>query len=95
MTTIHRTPTVAGPTGHAPSVVLSVTRWVMTIVGGVFAFLGGFILLGDDDEYIGIGGEVSWRVGDIDALWGWGLLAGGLICSVPGSGCSLPAGRRG
>jgi hypothetical protein len=54
-----------------------VTEWVLGIVGTVAAFLGGFILLGGENQSIGLGGEASWRVSDIDPAWGYGLLIGG------------------
>lgn len=63
---------------------LRVTRWVLAAVGGIAAFLGVFILIGGENQYIGIGGDVSWRVGDLDPLWGWGLLIGGAALLVAG-----------
>lgn len=56
-----------------------VTEWALGIVGGIATFLGLFILYGADDQYVGLGGDLSWRVGDLDAAWGYGLLAGGLV----------------
>ncbi len=38
------------------------------IVGGIAAFLGLFILFGPEDEYVGLGGDFSWRVGDISSV---------------------------
>jgi hypothetical protein len=63
---------------------LRVTRTVLVVVGGIAAFLGLFILLGGDDQSIGIGGAVSWRVGDIDPAWGVGLLIGGVLFALVG-----------
>lgn len=63
---------------------LRVTRWVMVVVGGIAAIVGLFILLAGDDQYVGIGGDVSWRVGDLDPLWGWGLLVMGAASLVIG-----------
>jgi hypothetical protein len=57
-----------------------VTEWVLGIVGGIAAFLGLFILLGPENEYLGLGGDnLTWRVGDIDAAWGYWLLIGGAV----------------
>lgn len=56
---------------------LRVSERVLTVVGGIAAFLGVFILLGGDNQYIEIGGDVSWRVSDLSVLWGWGLAAAG------------------
>jgi hypothetical protein len=53
--------------------------WLMGIVGGIAAFLGVFILVAGDDQYVGIGGDLSWRVGDIAAGWAYGLLIGGAV----------------
>ena len=49
------------------------------IVGGIAAFVGGFILLADDQGTVDIGGMVSWQVSEIDPLWGYGLLIGGAL----------------
>ncbi len=53
-------------------------EWLLGILGGIAAFLGAFILLADDGQYVGIGGDLSWRVGDISATWAYGLLIGGI-----------------
>lgn len=52
-------------------------EWLLGILGGIGAFLGVFILLADDDQHVGIGGDWSWRVGDISSAWAYGLLIGG------------------
>ena len=84
MTTIHTTPMSMGSTSPVRHATLAVTRWVLAVVGGISTFLGAFILLGGDDQWVGIGGDVSWRVGDIDPLWGWGLLVGGAAFLIGG-----------
>lgn len=56
--------------------------WILGIGGTVAAFLGLFILLADEDQYVGIGGDWSWRVGDITPEWGIGLLVGGIAALV-------------
>ncbi len=84
MATTHQVPMTLGPTGTARRTGLAVTRWVLTVVGAISAFIGAFILLGGEDQWIGLGGDASWRVGEIDALWGWGLLVGGVIFLVGG-----------
>lgn len=53
------------------------TEWLLGIVGGVGVFLGLFILFAGGDQYVGIGGDWSWRVGDISDTWAYGLLIGG------------------
>jgi len=57
-------------------------EWVLGIVGGIAAFLGLFILFGGEDQYLGIGGDLTWRVGDIASGWGYGLLVGGVALLV-------------
>jgi hypothetical protein len=84
MATIHPTPMTLGSTSPVRHATLAVTRWVLAIVGSVGAFLGAFILLAGDDQWIGLGGEASWRVGDIDPLWGWALLVGGAVFLIGG-----------
>lgn len=72
-------------TRHAMSFrqgTLRVSEWVLGIVGAVAAFLGFFVLVGGEDQYVGLGGEASWRVGDIAPAWGYSLLAGGLALVV-------------
>ncbi len=56
----------------------SFTEWLFGIVGGIAAFLGLFIMFGSEDEYVGLGGDLSWRVGDISSAWMYGLAFGGL-----------------
>lgn len=54
-------------------------EWFLGIVGGIFTFLGLFILFADADQYVGIGGDLSWRVGDISSTLAYGLLLGGVV----------------
>jgi 2TM domain len=55
-----------------------VTEWVLGVVGAISAFVGLFVLFGPDDQYVGLGGDASWRVGEVAPAWGAGLLIGGL-----------------
>jgi len=52
-------------------------EWVLGIVGGIAVLMGLFILFGGEDQYVGIGGDASWRVGDIASAWIYGLTIGG------------------
>lgn len=54
-------------------------EWLFGIGGAIAVFLGVFILVAGEEQSIGIGGELSWRVGDIDPAWGFGLLIGGAL----------------
>jgi hypothetical protein len=57
-------------------------EWGLGIVGGIAAFLGLFILFGGDDQSVGLGGNLSWTVGEINVLWGFGLLVTGAALVV-------------
>lgn len=84
--------------GTHPSAVrragFQVTEWVLGIVGAIAAFVGAFILLGSEDQYVGLGGEVSWAVSEIDPTWGWGLLLTGGIFVITGIALALRDRRR-
>ena len=56
-----------------------VTEWVTGIVGGIATFLGLFILLGGENQSVGIGGDLTWQVGEISSAWAYGLLIGGVV----------------
>lgn len=59
-------------------------EWLFGIVGAIGLFLGLFILLANDNQYVGVGGDWSWRVGDVSSAWTYGLLVGGgvLLCAA-------------
>lgn len=65
---------------------LRVSAVVVGIIGGISGLLGGVILLGGDDQHIGLGGDLSWRVGDIAAGWGYALLALAAGCLIAAIG---------
>jgi hypothetical protein len=52
---------------------------VLGIGGAIAVFMGVFILLAAEDQWVGIGGDLSWRVGDITPGWGIGLVIGGVV----------------
>jgi len=54
-----------------------VTEWVLGILGAIAAFVGLFILYAGPEQYVGLGGDLTWRVGEIESGWGYGLLIGG------------------
>jgi len=56
-----------------------VTEWVFGIVGGIAVFLGLFIMFGGEGQSLGLGGDLTWEVGEISSAWGYGLLAGGVV----------------
>jgi hypothetical protein len=57
----------------------TVTGWVLGVLGALATFLGAFILLAADDQSVGLGGQASWQVGEIDPAWGYGLLTAGVL----------------
>lgn len=57
----------------------SVIEWVLGIGGAIAVFMGVFILFVAEDQWVGIGGDLSWRVGDITPGWGIGLVIGGVV----------------
>lgn len=71
----------------------TIVGWVLGVVGGVGVLLGGVILLAGKDEYVGIGGDFSWRVGDIDPVWGAGFLVGGAALVLVGLGLVIVGAR--
>ena len=62
-----------------PSGWLKAVVWTGGIVGAIAVFLGLFILFAGENQYVGLGGDWSWRVGDISSAWAYGLLAGGVV----------------
>jgi hypothetical protein len=72
----------------------SVVQWLLGIVGGIATFLGFFVAFGADTEYIGLGGDMSWRVGEVSDAWMYTLLLGGLVMLAGAFGMAI-AGRSG
>lgn len=66
-----------------------VSEWVLGILGAIAAFVGTFILVGGEDQSVGLGGEMSWQVGEINPAWGYGLLLGGGVALLAGLGLAL------
>lgn len=60
-----------------PSWGWNAAGWLLGILGGIAAFLGMFILFAGDEHYVGLGGDLSWSVGEISDAWMYGLLFGG------------------
>ncbi len=75
MTPSHQTAPPQGSIGP----VWRFVAWFLGIVGGIAAFLGLFVFFAGEDSYIGLGGDWSWRVGDISTAWAYGLLIGGIV----------------
>jgi hypothetical protein len=61
------------------SIGWSVTQWSLGIIGGIATFLGFFVAFGPADEYIGLGGDWSWRIRDVADAWMYTLAIGGLV----------------
>ncbi len=67
--------------------------WLMGVFGSVAAFLGLFVMVGPEDDFVGLGGDWAWRVSDVSSAWMYGLLIGGVVLLV-GMAYMLIAGRR-
>jgi len=67
-------------------------EWLMGVFGGVAAFLGFFIMFGPEEDYVGLGGDVAWQVGDVSSAWMYGLVIGGLVL-LAGALLMVIAGR--
>jgi hypothetical protein len=74
-----------GPPGGRSGVAWRpISGWLLGEVGGIGVLLGGFILVASEDQYVGIGGDLSWRVGDIDPIVAVGLVLGGFALALAG-----------
>jgi len=80
--------------GKPPSGWLKAVGWVLGIVGVIATFLGFFILFAGENQSVGLGGDLSWRVGDISSAWAYGLLAGGIALLLAVLALVLSSGRR-
>lgn len=91
---VHSPPTspATGSTGGIPHRArFRVTGWVLGVLGAIVTFLGAFILLASDEQSLGLGGQASWQVGEIDPAWGYGLLAVGVLALLATLGLVLRA----
>ena len=76
-----------------PAPTRRTAEWIMGIFGVVATFVGLFIFFAGEDQSLGFWGDWSWRVGDIDAAWGYGFLIAGVALLV-GVIVMLVQGRR-
>jgi hypothetical protein len=81
---IHDSQPDTGGGGTSPPRSRGITAivWVLGIFAVTALFMGLFILFAGEDQSVGIGGDLSWRVGDIDVAWAYGLLAGGAVLAL-------------
>jgi hypothetical protein len=56
----------------------TIAERVLGILGAIATFMGLVVLFAGEGQYVGFGGDLTWRVGDIGTPWGYGLLIGGL-----------------
>ena len=56
-----------------------ITEGVLGVLGAVAAVMGSVVLFAGEGQSVGFGGDLTWRVGDINAAWGYGLLIGGAV----------------
>jgi hypothetical protein len=59
-----------------------ISEWVLAILGVVGTIVGAFILVGPENCCVVRYPSLSWRMGDIDPAWGYGLLVGGILTLV-------------
>lgn len=58
-------------------------EWLLGVFGSVALLLGLFIRFGPKDDYVGLGGDWAWRVGDISPTWMNGLtVMGGVMLAT-------------
>ena len=67
--------------------------WLIGIVGGIGILLGAVILLAGEEQYIGLGGDLSWQIGSIEPVWAFALLIGGGALALAGAGLVIFGGR--
>lgn len=70
----------SAPQAPARRPTYRVSAVVLMVLAGIAALLGAVILLGGEDQYVGLGGDLTWRVGDIGSVWGYGLLVAAAAC---------------
>ncbi len=56
-----------------------IMEWVLGIFGTISAFMGLFILFAGENQYVGLGGALTWQVGEIAVGWAYGLLIAGIV----------------
>jgi hypothetical protein len=71
-----------------------VSGWLLGILGGISLFLGLFVMFGNEDSSIGIGGDLSWQVSEITDAWMYGLIVGGGVAVLAALAIMLFAPRR-
>ena len=59
-----------------------IAEWFLGIFGVITASLGVALLIAGPDQYVGLGGNLLWQVGEIAPAWGYGLLIGGVLMLV-------------
>lgn len=93
MAATHDTPVRGGGSRQAGvGPIWSFTEILLGILGVVCLAVGVVILVVDDNQFVGFGGDFSWRVGDIPAAAAWGLLIGGAVLLIV-MGAMIWAGR--
>ena len=93
MAATHDTPARGGGDRHAGvGPIWLFTEILLGVLGVICLVVGVIILVADGDQFVGPGGDLAWRVGDIPAMAAWGLLIGGVVLLVV-MGAMIWAGR--
>jgi hypothetical protein len=74
--------------------VWNAAGWFLGISGGISLFLGLFVMFGNESSSIGIGGDVSWEVGEVGDAVMYALLIGGGVALLLALGIILWGPRR-
>jgi ABC-type Fe3+ transport system permease subunit len=80
---LHYDENPGGP-ARAHSAGVRAVAWVLAVFAAIALFLGLFILFAGENQSVGIGGDLSWRVDEINSAWAYGLLVGGAALLLGG-----------
>lgn len=68
----------ANPMSRIPAGIRT-AAWICGVFGAVALFMGFFITFAGENQSVGLGGDLSWQVGEIGTAWVIGLIAGGAV----------------
>lgn len=69
-------------------------EWAMGIIGAIAVVPRSLHLFAREDQYVGLGGDLSWRVGEISSAWAYGFVIGGAALIVGTIGLILQGRNR-
>ena len=96
MAALHPVPASGGGTRRTSvGPVWAVTEVLLAILGIASLATGVFILVGDETQWVGFGGDLSWQVGEIPPEVGYGLVIGGGVLVLVSLALVLTGRRSG